>query len=227
MGRTSWAVLLNRPEFAECELPRVRHRGYGGKLLTYPSINPSDIKKENYVPPRTWTDPYTHKRVKEHHLRGQNFAGPGTQITRRLKEHIIPTTFTDAGAQRHDIDYYNARDLLRRGKISRNQAEARVRSSDKKLVDVAKKQVKSKNKFERTTARKVMVGIRGKMGLENVGLMSKSKFLGAGVIKYHPLMPQVLKDEHRVAVEAVKKKKKKNKDPTRRLKKKMIESLSA
>ena len=67
---------------------------------------------------------------KELHLPGMNYAGPGTNVTRRLANKVQPMNALDRAALAHDLD------TEIRGP-QRAKTKAQVRASDKRLEKAA------------------------------------------------------------------------------------------
>jgi hypothetical protein len=95
-------------------------------------------------------------------LKRGNFAGPGTHVLERIKRGDQGVNFTDSVAKGHDLRYM----------LAKNQGD--IRSADFKFI---KSLSGSKgNIINKTVARNVM---KGKVFLENKGLMSRSQFSGS------------------------------------------------
>jgi len=86
-----------------------------------------------YVPPYD---------AKELHLPGMNFAGPGTDVFRRLREKVQPMNALDKAALAHDLDTET------RGP-RRAKTKAQVRASDKRLERAAIKIARSPKSSKR------------------------------------------------------------------------------
>lgn len=63
---------------------------------------------------------------KERHLRGMNYAGPGTDVFRRLRNKVEPMNDLDRACLAHDLDTE-----IRGPRRARTKAQ--VRASDKRL----------------------------------------------------------------------------------------------
>lgn len=63
---------------------------------------------------------------KERHLPGHNYAGPGTNVTRRLRNKVQPMNALDAACLQHDLD------VETRGP-QRAKTKRAIRASDKRL----------------------------------------------------------------------------------------------
>lgn len=125
---------------------------------------------------------YQPPRQGERHLPLANYAGPGTQIYRRLGENVQPTTVSDAGARIHDSEYYSIGRQLALGRITKAQAEMLARKSDLKLIAATKKA--PSGPVETPMALAVRTGIQAKNRLEDAGLMSRSKYItGSNPVK--------------------------------------------
>lgn len=116
----------------------------------------------------------THKL--EMHVPFANYEGPGTDIERRLREHIPPTSNTDAAAKQHDIAYHNIGVKLMKGQITREEAEKLIRNADKKITSAALKNTLSLNPVEKLHAVVGATGIIAKMAGEEAGVMDPLMF---------------------------------------------------
>jgi hypothetical protein len=109
-----------------------------------------------------------------------NYAGPGTQVERRLAQNIQPIDGIDAAAKIHDIDYtLNFQKRMKRGeKVSKQE----VQMADKKFVDSVK-QNKADNPVLATIIPPVF---KAKEVAENAGALSHTAFFdpstGSGVM---------------------------------------------
>jgi hypothetical protein len=113
----------------------------------------------------------------ELHVPGASFLGPRTDIKRRINEGVKPTTYTDAAARRHDIDYHNINQQLKRGAISRKQAWAKVKASDNALMRSAMYNKMSINPLEHAHSNIALIGIAGKRVAQAAGLMPELTFV--------------------------------------------------
>jgi hypothetical protein len=113
----------------------------------------------------------------EKHMIPGNYIGPGTRVAWRIGNNVKPTTNTDAGAQRHDADYYNIRSKLNRRLINRKQAYDLVKQSDNRLLRTAMANTMSINPIEKAHAVAAAAGMTGKKLLQSVGLMDELKFV--------------------------------------------------
>lgn len=120
-------------------------------------------------------DPQT--GILEKHMPFANYEGPSTRVRWRLSQGIRPTTNTDAGAKRHDIDYSNIGTKLKRGLITPEQAKQMIRASDNRLISTARANQHSLNPVERLHAKAASTGIGLKNIAEDIGLMSELKFV--------------------------------------------------
>lgn len=127
----------------------------------------------NWKPPTK--DPET--GTWEKHLPLANYEGPGTRVRWRIGNKIPPTTNTDAGAMRHDIDYANIGTRLKRGQINRQQAVQQIRQSDARLIKTGLRNLASFNPVEKMHAAAAASGIIGKQALQTTGLMDELKFI--------------------------------------------------
>lgn len=113
-----------------------------------------------------------HMRV----LRGKNigtpyqFAGPGTNITRRLNAGMLGINGIDAGARIHDLEYYK---MMKRQQAGEVVTQAEVRASDQKLLDAVRKYKSD----DPATAYMMILGFQSKFKLEDLGVMPYMKFV--------------------------------------------------
>jgi hypothetical protein len=75
-----------------------------------------------YVPPYD---------MQEMHLPGYNYAGPGTNVARRLRERVRPMNELDKACLAHDLDTEPRGPARARGNVSR------MRNSDRRLLIAA------------------------------------------------------------------------------------------
>ena len=133
---------------------------------------------------RDWVPPRINReepgRILEKHAPLANFEGPGTDIMRRVKEGIKPTTNTDAAARQHDWAYYTIRSGLRKRTITIPTAKARTREADNRLIDVAKRNLNPLHPVEAGHAAAAIAGIKSKTLAEDAGLIDELKFVGKG-----------------------------------------------
>jgi len=134
----------------------------------------------------------------EHHLKlfGQrhNFTGPGTQV--KLRERLgapynTPVNDLDACSRSHDLSFTSIGESLKNGSINRDQMKKLVRVADKKYIDCANS-ANASNMGE--TAEKMIAAqiIKGKMALEDIGVMNPESFIkdnskktvGSGLYKF-------------------------------------------
>jgi len=127
----------------------------------------------DYVPPRI-----NQNGVLELHAPLANFEGPRTDIRRRVREGVKPTTHTDAAARIHDIQYNNIGYKLGHGKMNRQQAYNAIKAADTKLLKSAAYNKLSINPVEHLHANAGIVGMIGKKALQSTGLMDELKFVG-------------------------------------------------
>lgn len=101
------------------------------------------MSKSRRTGPR-YVKPYD---VQEKHLPECNYCGPGTNVTRRIKERVLPMNRLDRACKSHDIDTESRGP--QRAKTNRDR-----RFSDLKLARAAKKIAldASVNKRERALA---------------------------------------------------------------------------
>ena len=115
--------------------------------------------------------------VWEKHLPFGNWIGPGTRVRWRIAQGIRPTTNTDAGARVHDIEYNNIATRIKNGHMNPAQAKEAIRTSDLKLVRTATANLGSRNPIEKMHAYLGSTGIIGKNAIEDLGLLSETKFV--------------------------------------------------
>lgn len=128
----------------------------------------------DYVPPRL-----NQNGQLELHAPFANYMGPRTNIVRRVREHIKPTTASDAAAKKHDIQYHNIGVKLARGQINRQQAIAQVKASDNQLLRTAAiNKLTGINPVNQLHATAALVGISGKKIAQGIGAMDELKFVG-------------------------------------------------
>ena len=105
----------------------------------------------------------------QYHFPGYNYLGPGTKIEENIESGIEPINDTDAAAKAHDLDYLNIGKMA----VSDEEKKKLVRDSDKKFIDRLNKN-KESDLWGNLAGR---VGIRGKIILEDLGLLNPIKFL--------------------------------------------------
>ena len=115
---------------------------------------------------RDWVPPRTGPYGLELHAPLANYEGPRTDVMRRLREGVKPTTNTDAAAKQHDIQYYRIGQQLARGVITRPQAIQQVKTADNKLMKSALVNKLSVNPVENMHANLALAGIAGKKALQ-------------------------------------------------------------
>lgn len=126
----------------------------------------------DYVPPRS--GPYG----RELHAPLANFEGPRTDIKRRLKEGVKPTTHTDSASRLHDIAYFNIGQQLKKGTITKPIAYQKVRAADNALMKSAAYNKLSINPVEHLHSNAALAGMVGKRVLQDVGAMPELAFIG-------------------------------------------------
>ena len=94
------------------------------------------------------------------------FCGPGTHVKKRIGLGILPLNAVDTVCRRHDLDYQRITDSDKNKKYKGKQ----VRVADKRMV----KSLKNKKGFNATFARTT---IKAKMKVEDLGLLSRTKFV--------------------------------------------------
>ena len=100
-----------------------------------------------------------------------NFIGPGTQVIKRLRRGDKGRTKVDTVSMRHDIDF-----AIAQGAKSKKEQLKLGRAADKRMIN-------SLNRLEASggdAKKNILMGkaIKGKVLLEDAGLMDKDKFLG-------------------------------------------------
>jgi hypothetical protein len=125
-----------------------------------------------------WVPPRVGPHGLELHMPLANYEGPRTDVRRRLREGVKPTTHTDAGARIHDIQYHNIGAKLAKGQITRAEAIKRVKQSDNRLLSAAFKSKLSLNPVEHAHSTAAIAGILGKKAAQSVGAMDELSFIG-------------------------------------------------
>lgn len=98
----------------------------------------------------------------ELHYPTSNFMGPGTRIDLKEVRDFPPYDEADACAKKHDLDYLEATQKKKQGKIDDATYSALIRDADIKIMDCFKK-------APRTNSTKAgESGIQTKMNLENI-----------------------------------------------------------
>ena len=119
----------------------------------------------------------------EVHAGCMNFLGPGTNINARIARGDQPVGPGDAYGMQHDIDYRNIAIARKQGKITDKEVKQMVRDSDNRLIE-GLNTVKNKgsiwNKMASHASQQI---IQGKKGLENMGVLKSSAFVGEGLKK--------------------------------------------
>ena len=126
---------------------------------------------------RDWVPPRTGPNGLELHAPLANYEGPRTDVIRRVREGVKPTSYTDAAAKKHDIQYHNIGVQLAKGQITRAQAIQQIKSSDNKLMKSALTNKLSINPVEHMHANLAMLGIGGKKVMQGVGALDELKFV--------------------------------------------------
>lgn len=121
----------------------------------------------------------------EKHAPFGNYIGPNTDVMRRLKEGVKPTTDADAAAQRHDIAYYTIRQGLRNQTLALPVAKEKTREADNRLLTDAKRSMRRNfgRPVEMMHSAAALAGIGAKEALEDAGILDPMKFIGKGKIK--------------------------------------------
>ena len=110
-----------------------------------------------------------------------NYAGPGTQVERRLAQNIQPIDGIDAAAREHDVAY--TLDFQKRMKRGEKVSKQQVQMADRKFVESVKQ-----NKADNPVLATVIPPIfKAKEVAENIGALSHTAFFdpaknGSGVV---------------------------------------------
>jgi hypothetical protein len=145
-----------------------------GRRSTALIVDGRGINIFGWVPPR-----FNQNGKLELHVPFANYEGPRTDVKRRLQEGLQGTTNTDQAAKQHDITYYNVGVKLRRGEISRKQAEDLIRKADSKLMNKANGNLSSYNPLEKLHALAATSGMIAKTAAEDLNVMDPLKFVDA------------------------------------------------
>ena len=97
-----------------------------------------------------------------------NYMGNGTNVISRLKRGDPPRTQSDKVAMRHDIDY-----TLASGQPTKELQLQKIREADERMIK--KLNTVKDSMFNKQLGQKL---IQAKVGAENMGLLSKSRFAG-------------------------------------------------
>ena len=113
----------------------------------------------------------------EKHAPCANYSGPGTAVAARVKRGDKPVNYTDAVAQKHDINYHNLEQDYRTGRIGKPKALSLARAADQQMVAQLKAAPKGKGSFynraENALTKQI---ISSKMKLEDAGTLDPEKF---------------------------------------------------
>jgi len=135
------------------------------------------MRIKNYIPPRINRE----NGKREMHFFAANYLGPNTDIMRRMKEQIKPTSSVDAAAKRHDLSYFNIRQMLRDKDIIPSLAKEKVRVADNLLIAEAERSKKGLfNPVNTAHAAAAITGMKSKKVAEDIGLLDELKFVGKG-----------------------------------------------
>lgn len=99
-----------------------------------------------------------------------NFAGPGTNVERRLAQNIQPIDGIDAAAKQHDIDY--TLDFQNRMKRGNKVSKQEVQAADKRFVE----KVKQSRGDNPVFAALIPPVFKAKEIAENTGVLSHTAF---------------------------------------------------
>lgn len=108
-----------------------------------------------------------------------NFMGPGTDLIPRLKRGDQGLTFMDEVSKLHDIEYGLAQGSCR----TKECVKKKTREADRRMVKYAKKAYKEKKDHWFNIAQGGGL-IRGKMLLEDIGILDPARFTGKHTAKY-------------------------------------------
>ena len=155
----------------------MRDRRYNTSILQIPEVKDSQLSYKNYVLPRI--NPEYNKY--ERHLPGANWAGPLSDVERRLEEKILPTTKVDRQTMIHDIQYHNIRSGLRRKTLSVPDAKKKIREADNELIQVAKKNLTNfTNPLNQSHAFGSLIGMKAKNLAEDMHILDELSYVGKG-----------------------------------------------
>lgn len=119
-------------------------------------------------------------RMIEAHPLFSNYMGPFSDVKRRwVDEKLRGTNAVDEASRIHDINYSNLSVLKAQNRISQQQLERGIRNSDNKLTNVAKSKLLSVRPFEGASAAIAYAGIKAKLGLQDLNVLSKTAFVSA------------------------------------------------
>lgn len=104
---------------------------------------------------------------------GFNYCGPGTKM-----EGQQPTSKTDGVCKTHDEDYDRITERRKEG-LSDAETKKLVREADKKMID-SLDNIKEDGFIKKAGYYLSKYGIKGKMMLENAGLLNPKRFVGNG-----------------------------------------------
>ena len=169
--------------------PKTKNKGGKGIKETFVSvINKVNNAIDNNIPPVPENIPLAQgemhakkivRRDGKIYQQSYNWAGPGTEVERRLSQNIKPIDGIDAAAKQHDIDYtLNFQKRIKQGqKVSKQE----VQLADKRFVESVKKNSKDNPVF----AAVIPPIFKAKNVAEDVNLLSHTAFFdpktGSGV----------------------------------------------
>jgi hypothetical protein len=171
---------------------------------TYVSVNDtfgSRITNDKFVSSLDDERPY--------HALGFNYLGPNTDAEHRTALGVLPVNATDACAQQHDLDYGMIKKQVEDMKITRTQADKKVRAVDNKFrkcldeADVDGWYEKAINRGSNS-----IFGLKAMA--EDVGVIPASQFAGYGE-KKNAITDQIKKKQKKEERE------KEKKDPLKNL----------
>ena len=145
--------------------------GLSDKLNQHKKRLRGGFSVKDYVPPRF--GPFG----LELHAPLGNYIGPRTDIKRRLREGVKPTTHTDAAAQIHDRAYWNINQQLKNKSINKAQAWQKVKAADNALMRSAAYNKLSINPVEHAHSNLALAGIAGKRLGQAVGVIPELAFV--------------------------------------------------
>ena len=132
----------------------------------YSKLKPKNSKK---APPGGST---------EYHVPFMNFAGPNTNLAKRLKRGDKPVNMPDRASMKHDIAYGEIEKRLTGKSISKEEAMKQVRSADLQMLAYMRlNSYDSGSYFEKSAYAITRGSILSKLALENIGVIDPLKFV--------------------------------------------------
>ena len=99
-------------------------------------------------------------------IKRAEFCGPNTKIEKRVRLGIKPLNETDSVCEQHDIDYVR----ITRSRVDEIVKGRAVRVADEKMIERLKRIVSINSAIASNT-------IKAKIVAENLGLLSKTRFV--------------------------------------------------